>query len=206
MSGMQWEAVGSGPGGRRDGSWVQAHQDSDTFVCGHGSGFWLVGSSKTAITARTPDVRSLSLYGPARRKGYRVERWIALCTGICRLLRGTPLTPISASLRPRRQHPGTPHPSLTPYLYACPTPTPSRSQVSEQMDSLRVLFTDPVDYLVTPRVLASMIAGPILNVLCFCMGAAGRAGWGRAGLGLARWSCAWAAARAGKSFSRHNRP
>lgn len=38
------------------------------------------------------------------------------------------------------------------------------------MDSLRVLYTDPVDYLVTPRVLASMIAGPILNVLCFCMG------------------------------------
>jgi ABC-type transporter Mla maintaining outer membrane lipid asymmetry permease subunit MlaE len=45
-------------------------------------------------------------------------------------------------------------------------------QVSEQVDSLRVLFTDPVDYLVTPRVLASMIAGPILNVLCFCMGEA----------------------------------
>ena len=43
-------------------------------------------------------------------------------------------------------------------------------QVSEQMDSLRVLDTDPVDYLVTPRVLACMIAGPILNVLCFCMG------------------------------------
>ena len=38
------------------------------------------------------------------------------------------------------------------------------------MDSLRVLQTDPVDYLVTPRVLASMIAGPILNALCFCMG------------------------------------
>lgn len=46
-------------------------------------------------------------------------------------------------------------------------------QVSEQVDSLRVLFTDPVDYLVTPRVLASMIAGPILNVLCFCMGEPG---------------------------------
>lgn len=45
------------------------------------------------------------------------------------------------------------------------------SQVSEQVDSLRVLATDPVDYLVTPRVLASMVAGPILNVLCFCMGA-----------------------------------
>ena len=44
------------------------------------------------------------------------------------------------------------------------------TQVSEQMDSLRVLNTDPVDYLVTPRVLACMIAGPILNVLCFCMG------------------------------------
>jgi ABC-type transporter Mla maintaining outer membrane lipid asymmetry permease subunit MlaE len=43
-------------------------------------------------------------------------------------------------------------------------------QVSEQVDSLRVLSTDPVDYLVTPRVLASMVAGPILNVLCFCMG------------------------------------
>ncbi len=44
------------------------------------------------------------------------------------------------------------------------------AQVSEQVDSLRVLNTDPVDYLVTPRVLASMVAGPILNVLCFCMG------------------------------------
>lgn len=52
-------------------------------------------------------------------------------------------------------------------------------QVSEQVDSLRVLFTDPVDYLVTPRVLASMIAGPILNVLCFCMG---EWGWRAAGL------------------------
>ncbi len=48
----------------------------------------------------------------------------------------------------------------------------ARAQVSEQMDSLRVLNTDPVDYLVTPRVLACMIAGPILNVLCFCMGIA----------------------------------
>ena len=48
--------------------------------------------------------------------------------------------------------------------------SPEILQVSEQMDSLRVLYSDPVDYLVTPRVLASMIAGPILNVLCFCMG------------------------------------
>lgn len=44
-------------------------------------------------------------------------------------------------------------------------------QVSEQTDSLRVLGTDPVDYLVSPRVVACMIAGPILNILCFTMGA-----------------------------------
>lgn len=45
-------------------------------------------------------------------------------------------------------------------------------QVSEQTDSLRVLGSDPVDYLITPRVLACMIAGPILNLLCFAMGMA----------------------------------
>lgn len=43
-------------------------------------------------------------------------------------------------------------------------------QVSEQMDSLRMLGSDPIDYLITPRVLACMIAGPVLNVLCFAMG------------------------------------
>ena len=43
-------------------------------------------------------------------------------------------------------------------------------QVSEQTDSLRVLGTDPVDYLVSPRVLACMVAGPILNLMCFAMG------------------------------------
>ena len=45
-------------------------------------------------------------------------------------------------------------------------------QVSEQTDSLRVLGTDPVDYLVSPRVLACMIAAPILNIMCFAMGEA----------------------------------
>jgi len=45
-------------------------------------------------------------------------------------------------------------------------------QVSEQTDSLRVLGSDPVDYLITPRILACMIAGPILNLMCFCMGMA----------------------------------
>lgn len=43
-------------------------------------------------------------------------------------------------------------------------------QVSEQTDSLRVLGTDPVDYLVSPRLLACMIAGPVLNLMCFAMG------------------------------------
>ncbi|CAG9461699.1 unnamed protein product [Pedinophyceae sp. YPF-701] len=46
-------------------------------------------------------------------------------------------------------------------------------QVSEQTASLRVLNTDPVDYLVTPRVLACMVALPVLNTLCLCMGIAG---------------------------------
>jgi ABC transport permease subunit len=45
-------------------------------------------------------------------------------------------------------------------------------QVSEQTDSLRVLGSDPVDYLITPRVIACMIAGPILTLMCFCMGMA----------------------------------
>lgn len=45
-------------------------------------------------------------------------------------------------------------------------------QVSEQIDSLRVLGSDPVDYLITPRVLACMVAGPILNLLCFTGGMA----------------------------------
>lgn len=44
--------------------------------------------------------------------------------------------------------------------------------VSEQTDSLRVLGSDPVDYLVSPRVAACMIAGPLLNVMCFTMGIA----------------------------------
>lgn len=42
--------------------------------------------------------------------------------------------------------------------------------VSEQTDSLRMLGSDPTDYLVSPRVLACMIALPILNVMCFLMG------------------------------------
>ena len=43
-------------------------------------------------------------------------------------------------------------------------------QVSEQVDSLRVLGSDPVNYLVAPRVLACMLAGPALNIFCFVIG------------------------------------
>ena len=37
--------------------------------------------------------------------------------------------------------------------------------VTEQTDSLRMLGSDPVDYLVSPRDNACMIALPILNVM-----------------------------------------
>ena len=45
-------------------------------------------------------------------------------------------------------------------------------QVSEQTDTLRVLRTDPVDYLVTPRVIACSVALPILTLISFTIGMA----------------------------------
>lgn len=48
-------------------------------------------------------------------------------------------------------------------------------QVSEQTDTLRVLGADPVDYLVTPRVIASFIALPLLTLMCFTVGMASSA-------------------------------
>eukprot|EP00898_Chlorokybus_atmophyticus_P006121 jgi/Chlat1/650/Chrsp103S00007 len=45
-------------------------------------------------------------------------------------------------------------------------------QVSEQTDTLRVLRTDPVDYLITPRVIACMAALPFLTVISFTVGMA----------------------------------
>ncbi|KAI3460950.1 hypothetical protein Pfo_018292 [Paulownia fortunei] len=48
-------------------------------------------------------------------------------------------------------------------------------QVSEQTDTLRVLGANPVDYLVTPRVLASYIALPFLTLMCFTVGMASSA-------------------------------
>ncbi|KAK9991331.1 hypothetical protein SO802_026316 [Lithocarpus litseifolius] len=47
--------------------------------------------------------------------------------------------------------------------------------VSEQTDTLRVLGAEPVDYLVTPRVIASCIALPFLTLLCFTVGMASSA-------------------------------
>ncbi|KAK9106422.1 hypothetical protein Syun_022433 [Stephania yunnanensis] len=48
-------------------------------------------------------------------------------------------------------------------------------QVSEQTDTLRVLGANPVDYLVTPRVIACCVALPILTLLCFTIGMAASA-------------------------------
>ncbi|CAL1353108.1 unnamed protein product [Linum trigynum] len=48
-------------------------------------------------------------------------------------------------------------------------------QVSEQTDTLRVLGANPVDYLVTPRVIASCIALPFLTLMCFTVGMASSA-------------------------------
>jgi ABC transport permease subunit len=42
-------------------------------------------------------------------------------------------------------------------------------QVSEQTDTLRVLGAQPVDYLVTPRVLACILTLPVLTLLCFAV-------------------------------------
>ncbi|KMT01611.1 hypothetical protein BVRB_9g216060 [Beta vulgaris subsp. vulgaris] len=48
-------------------------------------------------------------------------------------------------------------------------------QVSEQTDTLRVLGTNPVDYLITPRVIASCAALPFLTLMCFTVGMASSA-------------------------------
>ncbi|KAL2548032.1 Protein TRIGALACTOSYLDIACYLGLYCEROL 1 [Forsythia ovata] len=48
-------------------------------------------------------------------------------------------------------------------------------QVSEQTDTLRVLGTNPVDYLITPRVIASWFALPFPTLTCFTVGMASSA-------------------------------
>lgn len=48
-------------------------------------------------------------------------------------------------------------------------------QVSEQTDTLRVLGSDPVDYLVTPRVISTCVALPLLTLICFTVSMASSA-------------------------------
>lgn len=52
--------------------------------------------------------------------------------------------------------------------------------VTEQLDALRVMATDPVRYLVVPRLLASLFVLPVLTVFANLAGLIG--GWGVAGL------------------------
>lgn len=46
-------------------------------------------------------------------------------------------------------------------------------QVTEQIDALQMLKTDPIDYLVIPRVIACCAMVPILTILSFIVGMAG---------------------------------
>ncbi|NJM85635.1 MAG: MlaE family lipid ABC transporter permease subunit [Leptolyngbyaceae cyanobacterium RM2_2_21] len=46
-------------------------------------------------------------------------------------------------------------------------------QVTEQIDALQVLQTDPIDYLVIPRVIACAMMLPLLNILSFITGMTG---------------------------------
>jgi len=48
-------------------------------------------------------------------------------------------------------------------------------KVTEQIDALRVMGTDPISYLVVPRVMACMIMLPILTVFSDLLGVVG--GW-----------------------------
>jgi phospholipid/cholesterol/gamma-HCH transport system permease protein len=46
-------------------------------------------------------------------------------------------------------------------------------RVTEQIDALQILKTDPIDYLVIPRVIACALMLPLLNVLAFITGMTG---------------------------------
>ena len=45
--------------------------------------------------------------------------------------------------------------------------------VTEQIDALRTMAVDPIQYLVTPRVIAALIMMPLLTMLCTVVGVAG---------------------------------
>ncbi|MGL5510555.1 MAG: ABC transporter permease, partial [Microcoleaceae cyanobacterium] len=46
-------------------------------------------------------------------------------------------------------------------------------KVTEQIDALYMLKTDPVDYLVIPRVIACTLMVPVLNLICLVAAIAG---------------------------------
>ena len=46
-------------------------------------------------------------------------------------------------------------------------------KVTEQIDALQILKTDPIDYLVIPRVIACALMLPLLNILSFITGMTG---------------------------------
>jgi phospholipid/cholesterol/gamma-HCH transport system permease protein len=46
-------------------------------------------------------------------------------------------------------------------------------KVTEQIDALQILKTDPIDYLVIPRVIACALMLPVLNTLSFITGMTG---------------------------------
>ena len=46
-------------------------------------------------------------------------------------------------------------------------------RVTEQIDALQILRTDPIDYLVIPRIIACALMLPLLNVLAFITGMTG---------------------------------
>ncbi len=49
-------------------------------------------------------------------------------------------------------------------------------RVTEQIDALYMLKTDPIDYLVIPRVIACCLMLPLLTIFCLVMGLAGGMG------------------------------
>ena len=69
-------------------------------------------------------------------------------------------------------------PLLTAGVLACQVGSAFAAEIAamkltQQIDALKMLRTDPIDYLVMPRVLACAIMLPILTILGLCFGVAG---------------------------------
>ena len=59
-------------------------------------------------------------------------------------------------------------------------------RVTEQIDALRTLATHPVDYLVVPRLMATLIALPLLTAESVVMGSRPATSWACTCYGLIR--------------------